>query len=103
MSDQRQPTNIPRQPMNDQRQPMDAQRRLRDDLLAAAPDACERERRRIILDDIEARIREDGPRQARPSPDRAHQFMPFSALKGYRELIRQEEAKAAAIGEGQRP
>lgn len=96
MNDQRQPANIPRQPMNDQRQ-------LRADLLDAAPDACERERRRIILDDIEARIREDGPRQARPSPDRAHQFMPFSALKGYRELIRQEEAKAAAIGEGRRP
>ena len=40
---------------------------LYDELLAAAPDAFERERRRIVLDDIAARIREDGPRIARPS------------------------------------
>ncbi len=68
---------------------------LYDELLAAAPDAFERERRRIVLDDIAARIREDGPRTARPSPDRGHQFKPFAALKGYHELAYQQEAKVA--------
>lgn len=74
---------------------------LHDELLAAAPDAFERERRRIVLDDIAARIREDGPRTARPSPDRGHQFKPFAALKGYHELAYQQEAKAAHAVEAQ--
>lgn len=72
---------------------------LYDELLAAAPDAFERERRRIVLDDIAARIREDGPRTARPSPDRGHQFKPFAALKGYHELAYQQEAKVAQVVE----
>lgn len=29
--------------------------------------------------------------RARPHPDRARQFMPFAALKGYYELVRQQE------------
>lgn len=61
------------------------------DLLADAPDGSERERRRLILEDIATRIRENGPRQARPDPDRASQFMPFAALKGYAELIAAQE------------
>ena len=64
---------------------------LVDELLASAPDGSERERRRLVLEDIEARLRENGPRQAQPSPDRASQFMPFAALKGYNELIAQVE------------
>lgn len=31
------------------------------------------------------------PHQARPHADRARQFMPFAALKGYYDLVRQEE------------
>lgn len=40
-------------------------------------------------------------RQARPHPDRARQFMPFAALKGYRELVRQQE-RIVANGEPNR-
>lgn len=69
---------------------------LVDELLAAAPDGSERERRRLVLQDIEARLRERGPRQAQPSPDRASQFMPFAALKGYNELIAQVEREHGA-------
>lgn len=32
--------------------------------------------------------------QARPHPDRARQFMPFAALKGYYELVRKQERVA---------
>lgn len=32
--------------------------------------------------------------QARPHPDRARQFMPFAALKGYYELVREQERVA---------
>lgn len=46
----------------------------------------ERERRRAVLDDIARRVRENGPRKAASSPERARQFMPFAALKGYDSL-----------------
>lgn len=65
------------------------------DLLAQALDGSERERRRLVLQEVEARLRETGPRQARPSPQRASQFMPFAALKGYDELIAEAERKHA--------
>lgn len=47
---------------------------------------AERERRQAVLDDIVRRVREDGPHIARPSSERARQFMPFAALKGYDSL-----------------
>lgn len=47
----------------------------------------ERERRRSILDDIARRVAENGPRTAWDHPDRARQFMPFDALKGYGAMV----------------
>lgn len=46
----------------------------------------ERERRAAVLEDIKRRICENGPHVAKPSPERARQFMPFAALKGYDSL-----------------
>lgn len=46
----------------------------------------ERERREAVLSDIARRIREDGPHCAAHDPQRARQFMPFAALKGYDSL-----------------
>jgi hypothetical protein len=51
----------------------------------------EQERRQAILNDIAKRIRENGPRHATASPDRGRLFMPFSALKGYDELMEETE------------
>ncbi len=48
--------------------------------------ASERARREVILNDIHKRVAENGPHQALPHPDRARQFMPFAALKGYHEM-----------------
>lgn len=47
--------------------------------------------REIILRSIEARIQQDGPHVAKPHPNRARQFMPFAALKGYHELAQERE------------
>lgn len=47
----------------------------------------ERERRQAVLDDIRRRVAEDGPRTAWDHPDRARQFLPFDALKGYGEML----------------
>lgn len=44
-----------------------------------------------ILRSIETRVQQDGVHSARPHPDRARQFMPFAALKGYHELARERE------------
>lgn len=44
-----------------------------------------------VLQAIEARIAADGVHVARPHDDRARQFMPFAALKGYEELVAQRE------------
>lgn len=63
------------------------------ELLAQAPNGNERERRRLVLQEVEARLRENGPRRAQPGPDRASQFMPFAALKGYNEMIAEVERR----------
>lgn len=51
----------------------------------------ERDRREVILSDIAKRIQHDGDRVARPHADRARQFMPFAALKGYHDLAHDRE------------
>lgn len=53
--------------------------------------AQEREYRSIKLLEIERRIQTDGPHRAVPSAQRARQFMPFAALKGYHELAHSKE------------
>lgn len=55
----------------------------------------ERQRRNIILHDIHKQIDIHGPHHARPHTDRARQFMPFAALRGYDAMI----AKATYITE----
>lgn len=57
----------------------------------------ERQRRLAILSDIDRRIREDGVRVAREYPDRARQFMPFDALRGFGASIAKAEREAASI------
>lgn len=54
----------------------------------------EAERRRAILTDIERRLEKDGEHIAASSPHRARQFMPFAALDGFTELIKETEAKS---------
>ena len=49
------------------------------------------EYRRIKLNEINKRIAQQGPHIARPHADRARQFMPFAALKGYNELTHSKE------------
>lgn len=56
-------------------------------------DPLERDRRRAVLRDIAERVRRDGEHKARHYPERARQFMPFSALKGFEELVRERERK----------
>ena len=51
----------------------------------------EAERRRRILQDIAAQVRQHGVHFAANSPKRATQFMPFAALKGYEEVIAEVE------------
>ncbi len=48
----------------------------------------EAQRRRLILQDIEANVAKHGPHHAASDPRRATQFMPFDALTGFDELIR---------------
>ena len=47
--------------------------------------------RESVLRDVRERIHRDGEHVARAHPDRARQFMPFSALKGYHELAMAKE------------
>lgn len=54
----------------------------------------ERAHRERTLDAIAARVREDGPHIAMPTPERGRQFMPFAALKGYDEMLRDAERRA---------
>lgn len=54
-------------------------------------DRYERERRARILRDIGTLVQQKGERNARPHPDRARQFMPFAALKGYHDLAHGRE------------
>lgn len=58
---------------------------------AARRTRLERERRAAVLRDIAERVSRDGEHVARAHPDRARQFMPFAALKGYGELVRSQE------------
>lgn len=44
-----------------------------------------------MLDGGKSRAPRPAPHRARSHPDRARQFMPFAALKGYYELVRAEE------------
>ena len=55
----------------------------------------EAERRRRILQDIAAQVRQHGVHFAANSPKRATQFMPFAALTGFEELMAEKEADAA--------
>lgn len=55
----------------------------------------ELDHRRQVLWDISLRIMKDGPHVARPSDDRGRQFMPFAALRGYGEMLREVEEEAA--------
>ena len=61
---------------------------------ATALSSSERAYREAMLRDIEHRIRQDGPHSAQPHPSRAKQFMPFAALKGYRQLLVEKEAES---------
>lgn len=57
----------------------------------SAPNQQERERRLVILQSITAHAQQHGAPVARAHPERARQFMPFAALKGYHELVRKRE------------
>lgn len=55
----------------------------------------ERERREGVLRGIRARIAEAGPRRAVADPARGRLFMPFAALEGYGEMLKDVEGDAA--------
>lgn len=61
----------------------------------------EREHRRAVLYDVALRVLADGPRRARPSPERGRQFLAFAALQGYGEMV--EEALEEDEEGGQAP
>ena len=56
--------------------------------------ADERAYRKRVLDDIARRIAEEGVHTAVPGDDRGRQFMPFAALKGYDEIVRDSQEPA---------
>lgn len=51
----------------------------------------ERAYRKRVLDDIARRVAEEGVHTAVPGDDRGRQFMPFAALKGYDEIVRDSQ------------
>ena len=51
----------------------------------------EREYRKAILEAIERKVSSEGFHRAVSHPERARQFMPFAALKGYEEMVSQQE------------
>lgn len=53
--------------------------------------ADERAYRKRVLDDIARRVAEEGVHTAVPSDDRGRQFMPFAALKGYDDIVRDSQ------------
>lgn len=53
--------------------------------------ADERAYRKRVLDDIARRVAEKGVHTAVPSDDRGRQFMPFAALKGYDDIVRDSQ------------
>lgn len=59
----------------------------------------EAKRRRRILQDIAAQVRQHGVRFAANNPKRATQFMPFAALTGFEELMAEKEADAAKFND----
>ncbi len=53
--------------------------------------ADERAYRSHVLNDIARRVAEEGVHTAIPSDDRGRQFMPFAALKGYDDIVRDSQ------------
>lgn len=53
--------------------------------------ADERTYRKRVLDDIARRVAEEGVHTAVPGDDRGRQFMPFAALKGYDDIVRDSQ------------
>lgn len=47
--------------------------------------------RKRVLDDIARRVAEEGVHTAIPGNDRGRQFMPFAALKGYDDIVRDSQ------------
>lgn len=56
--------------------------------------ADERAYRKRVLDDIARRVAEEGVHTAVPDDDRGRQFMPFAALKGYDDIVRDSQEPA---------
>lgn len=56
--------------------------------------ADERAYRKRVLDDIARRVAEEGVHTAVPGDDRGRQFMPFAALKGYDDIVRDSQKPA---------
>ena len=56
--------------------------------------ADERAYRKRVLDDIARRVAEEGVHTAVPSDGRGRQFMPFAALKGYDDIVRDSQEPA---------
>lgn len=52
---------------------------------------AEKERRLSTLRDVKTRVQHNGEHTTSPHPNRASQFMPFAALKGYHELAYERE------------
>lgn len=53
--------------------------------------ADERAYRKRVLNDIARRVTEEGVHTAVPGDDRGRQFMPFAALKGYDDIVRDSQ------------
>ena len=62
--------------------------------IGAGISADERAYRKRVLDDIARRVAEEGVHTAVPSDDRGRQFMPFAALKGYDDIVRDSQEPA---------
>ncbi len=61
--------------------------------LLSVKDPQEREYHTNVLLAIEQKVETYGTHQAQPHDSRARQFMPFAALKGYADMVQQEEGK----------
>ena len=56
--------------------------------------ADERAYRKRVLEDFARRVAEEGIHTAIPGDDRGRQFMPFAALKGYDDIVRDSQEPA---------
>lgn len=65
---------------------------LKRDLLEECP-LDEREHRDVVLAAIEQKLARQGERSAQAHRNRARQFMPFAALKGYADMVQQQAEK----------